>query len=127
MNPSELPSPRATSDIVKLGQDIAIARKRRHFTQQRLAEGAGINVATVRRLEQGDAGVSLGVLAMVMLTLGESGRLGNLLDIAKDDIGLLTSINELPKRVRSIGRPRKVGSSSGPALSNKSNSEPEVW
>ena len=92
---------RADADLRKLGADIAIARKLRRFTQQRLADGAGVNVATIRRLERADdAGVSLGVLAMVLLTLGESGRLGDLLDIAKDDIGLVISINALPQRVR---------------------------
>jgi len=101
------PSRRAVADLEKLGEDITIARKRRRVTQRRLAEGAGVNVATIRRLERGEVGVSLGVLAMVLLTLGESGRLGNLLDVAKDDIGLVLGINELPKRVRPK-RQRKV-------------------
>jgi transcriptional regulator with XRE-family HTH domain len=92
---------RAQAELVKLGADIAVARKRRRFTQQRLADGAGVNVATIRRLEQGDAGISLGVLAMVFVVLGESGRLGDLLDVAKDDIGLVLGINALPQRVRS--------------------------
>jgi transcriptional regulator with XRE-family HTH domain len=92
--------PSAGAELAKLGADIAVARKRRRFTQQRLADGAGVNVATIRRLERGDSGVSLGVLAMVLLTLGESGRLAALLDVAKDDIGLVLSINELPRRVR---------------------------
>jgi transcriptional regulator with XRE-family HTH domain len=95
-----IPSRYVTSELAKLGGDIAIARKRRRFTQLRLADGAGVNVATIRRLEKGEGGVSLGVLAMVLLTLGESGRLGNLLDAAKDDIGLVLGINELPQRVR---------------------------
>ncbi|MDR0781608.1 MAG: helix-turn-helix domain-containing protein [Pseudomonadales bacterium] len=104
MKEKALPSIRATAELAKLGADIAVARKRRRFTQQRLADGAGVNVATIRRLERGDAGVSLGVLAMVLLTLGESGRLEVLLDAAKDDIGLVLGINELPQRVRSKGR-----------------------
>jgi transcriptional regulator with XRE-family HTH domain len=104
MNVKATPSLRASAELAKLGADIAVARKRRRFTQQRLADGAGVNVATIRRLERGDAGVSLGVLAMVLLTLGESGRLGDLLDVAKDDIGLVLAVNELPQRVRAKGR-----------------------
>ena len=50
----KIPSLRADAELRKLGADIAVARKRRRFTQQRLAEGAGVNVATIRRLEQGD-------------------------------------------------------------------------
>ncbi|MDR2014704.1 MAG: helix-turn-helix domain-containing protein [Azoarcus sp.] len=100
MEKNIIPSRYAASELAKLGCDIAIARKRRRFTQMRLADGAGVNVATIRRLEKGEGGVSLGVLAMVLLTLGESGRLGNLLDVAKDDIGLVLGVNELPQRVR---------------------------
>jgi transcriptional regulator with XRE-family HTH domain len=94
-----LPSPRAQSELKKLGADIAIARKRRRFTQQRLADGAGVTVKTIRCLEQGQGSVSLGTLAMVLMTLGESGRLADLMDVATDDIGLAISINQLPKRV----------------------------
>jgi transcriptional regulator with XRE-family HTH domain len=119
-----LPSLRAHAELAKLGADIAVARKRRHFTQQRLADGAGVNVATIRRLEKGDAGVSSGVLAMVLLTLGESGRLGNLLDAAKDDIGLVLGINELPQRVRSKGR-NKAQPKLPPA--NGGSREPEAF
>lgn len=100
MSKTPIPSLRAQAELLKLGSDIAIARKRRRFTQRRLAEGAGVNVATIRRLEKGDAGVSLGVLAMTLMTLGESDRLSRLLDIAQDDIGLVLSVNELPQRVR---------------------------
>ncbi|SEQ88281.1 Helix-turn-helix domain-containing protein [Faunimonas pinastri] len=99
---------RMEAELRKLGDDIAIARKKRRFTQQRLAEGAGVNVATIRRLEKGDGGVALSVLAMVLLTLGENGRLSKLMDIASDDIGLARDVAQLPKRVRPKGtrRPR---------------------
>ncbi|GHT81268.1 hypothetical protein AGMMS49960_16710 [Betaproteobacteria bacterium] len=62
-----------------------------------------MTVSTIRRLENGDPGVSVGTLAMVFLTLGESGRLADLLDIGKDDIGLALSVSTLPRRVRSSG------------------------
>ena len=120
-----IPSIRAAAELRKLGADIAIARKRRRFTQQRLADGAGVNVATIRRLERADAGVSLGVLAMVLLTLGERDRLGDLLDIAKDDIGLVLSVNALPQRVRAKGR-SKSGVPGSPN-SRDSRPGPEVF
>ena len=117
MNEKGAPSIRVGAELAKLGTDIAVARKRRRFTQQRLADGAGVNIATIRRLERGDAGISLGVLAMVLLTLGESGRLGALLDVAKDGIGLVLAVNELPQRVRVKGRgkasPRLPGAGGG--------------
>lgn len=106
-----IPSLQAERNLRKLGQDIAIARKRRQFTQKRLAMGASVNVATIRRLENGDPGVSLGTLAMVLLVLGESARMGDLLDVARDDVGLTLSVTALPKRVREPGRKPPSGSS----------------
>lgn len=104
MKKANLPSIRAQNELKKLGADIAFARKRRSMTQARLAEGAGINVSTVRRLEAGDHGISLGVLAMVLLVLGELGRLGNLIDNSRDEIGLGLANQRLPQRVRSKGK-----------------------
>ncbi|ADU11796.1 helix-turn-helix domain-containing protein [Asticcacaulis excentricus] len=100
MKKTNLPSIRAQNELKKLGADIAAARKRRSITQARLAEGAGINVSTVRRLESGDHGISLGVLAMVLVVLGEPSRLGGLLDGAKDEVGLMLDTQNLPQRVR---------------------------
>ena len=102
-----IPSLRAQRDLRKLGQDISIARKRRRFTQKQLAESASVNVSTIRRLENGDAGISLGTLAMVMLVLGESQRFADLLDVAKDDVGLTLSVVDLPKRVRGPNQKRQ--------------------
>lgn len=86
--------------VKKFGKDLAVARRRRNFTQQRLADGAGVGVATVRRLEAGDPGVSLGNLAMILNALGEAERLANLIDIGRDDIGLIMGVGSLSKRIR---------------------------
>lgn len=131
-----LPSKKATSALQKLGHDVQIARKRREFTQQRLADGAGISRATLQKVEVGDPGVSLGALAMVLLALGESDRLEQLLDVASDDVGLAIAIRDLPQRVRSPRSEAKPSASGPPATSNAtvrpgvptaSGSEPEVF
>jgi transcriptional regulator with XRE-family HTH domain len=96
----------------KLGKDVAIARRRRGFSQQRLADGASIGVATVRRLEAGDPGVSIGNLLMILVALGETNRLADMLDIAKDDIGLLMETNRLPQRIRTRRQMVEDGESS---------------
>lgn len=129
-----LPSKKATSALEKLGHDVQIARKRREFTQQRLADGAGISRATLQKVEAGDPGVSLGALAMVLLALGESDRLGQLLDVARDDVGLAIAVRDLPQRVRS---PRLQATPGGqrstpsatvrPGAPTASSSEPEVF
>ena len=71
---------------------------------------------------------------MVLLALGESDRLGQLLDVARDDVGLTIAVRDLPQRVRS---PRSQTKPSGqrttpdvtvrPAGPTASSSEPEVF
>lgn len=104
-------SPRAMRGLKKLGADLAIARKRRRIRQAELAEGAGVHISTIRRLEAGDPGVSLATLSMVMLVLGEPDRLGQLIDMSVDDIGLTISASDLPQRVR---KPKRSKGDGGP-------------
>jgi len=129
-----LSSKKAASVLEKLGHDVQIARKRREFTQQRLADGAGISRATLQKVEAGDPGVSLGALAMVLLALGESDRLGQLLDVARDDVGLAIAVRDLPQRVRGPrsqakpSRPRTTPDATvRPDVPTASGSEPEVF
>jgi transcriptional regulator with XRE-family HTH domain len=111
MRKHTLPSVNALNGLKKLGADISAARKRRKITQQRLADGAGVTLPTIRRLESGDPGVSLATLAMVLVVLGEGKRLANLLDVAADDVGMMLENQQLPQRVRV---PRKKPPASKP-------------
>ena len=103
-----LPSLAAQNALRKLGADICVARKRRKMTQRRLADGAGVSLPTIRRLENGEAGVSLATLAMVFVVLGKIRRLADLCDSGRDDIGLLLANQQLPKRVRSAQKPSRA-------------------
>ena len=60
----------------------------------------GVSVSTLRALEAGEPGVSMGSLAMALLSLGVLSRLDDLGDVGQDDIGLLMDIDALPQRVR---------------------------
>lgn len=100
-----------------LGRDIQIARKKRRLPVADFAARMGVSQGTVVRLERGEPGVGLGSVAMAFLALGELRRLGNLLDVSRDDTGLMLDLDSLPQRIR---RPRLVtpsssaqGSSSG--------------
>jgi len=108
MSPKLLPSNAARAELCSLGEHISIARKRRRMTIRRLAEAASVTAETVRRLEKGEPGVSVGTLAMVLLVLEGSGRLGSLLDPSTDDIGIIISVNDLPKRVREKGKSKSA-------------------
>jgi transcriptional regulator with XRE-family HTH domain len=96
--PLPLPVERA---IRKFGGDISLARRRRHISQASLAERMGASVSTVRRMEKGDVRVPIHFFARALHVFGEIQALENLLDTAKDDIGLMLMDERLPKRVRS--------------------------
>lgn len=95
-----LPQP-AERAVQKLGSDISLARRRRHISQASLAERMGASLSTVRRMEQGDVRVPIHFFARALHVFGEIQALENLLDTAKDDIGLTLMDAKLPKRVRS--------------------------
>ena len=87
--------------IYKLGSDISLARRRRHFSQASLAERMGASLSTVRRMEQGDIRVPIHFYARALHVFGEIQALERLLDTPNDDIGLMLMDENLPKRVRS--------------------------
>ncbi len=60
----------------------------------------GVSQGTVMRIEKGEPGVGLGSLAMAFLALGELNRLGDLLDVSRDDTGLMLDLESLPRRIR---------------------------
>lgn len=97
-SPVPLPVGRA---IRKLGGDISLARRRRHISQASLAERMGASLSTVRRMEKGDLRVPIHFFARALHVFGEMQSLENLLDTAKDGIGLTLMDENLPKRVRS--------------------------
>lgn len=98
--PLPLPVKRA---LAKLGQDIHSARVRRRITTTIMAERAFITRMTLRKVERGDPGVSLGIYATVMFVLGLAPRIADLADSRSDEVGLQLEEERLPKRVRVAG------------------------
>lgn len=84
----------------KLGRDIRDARLRRRIPMAVVAERASTTRKTVMRIEQGDPGVSMGLLASVLFVLGLSDRLAEVADVRHDAQGLALEEERLPKRVR---------------------------
>lgn len=86
--------------VEKFGKDLALARRRRRFSQGTMAERIGISVASLRRLEKGDPSLSWGAIARALHVLGDLDKLNALLDTARDDIGLVLMDEQLPRRIR---------------------------
>ncbi|NOQ22397.1 MAG: hypothetical protein GQ565_07090 [Candidatus Aegiribacteria sp.] len=84
----------------KLGQDIRDARRRRRIPTAILAERASISRTTLAKLEKGNPGVSLGIFATVLFSLGMSDRLADLADVRHDRTGIALEEENLPKRIR---------------------------
>lgn len=59
-----------------------------------------VDVRTLRRLEEGDPGVALGVYACALWALGLLKKLNELTDPRNDDVGHALALHDLPKRVR---------------------------
>jgi transcriptional regulator with XRE-family HTH domain len=95
--PVPLPVERA---IAKLGNDLALARRRRHISQASLATRIGASVSTIKRMENGDMRIPLRFIARALYEFGELDRLASLIDTANDDIGLTLADQRLPRRVR---------------------------
>lgn len=86
--------------LMKLGADISIARRRRDITAELMAERAFMTRNTLRRIERGDAGVSIASYATVLFVLGMTERLADLADPGADPLGRELAEEQLPKRVR---------------------------
>jgi transcriptional regulator with XRE-family HTH domain len=100
-----LPAP-ARRALRKLGSDIRDARVRRRLTAAIIAERARIDPATLRRIEHGMPGASLGALATVLFVLGLADRLADVADASSDSVGRALDDERLPKRVR-MPRPKE--------------------
>lgn len=86
--------------LQKLGHDLAVARKRRRMSKTEMAERMMVNLKTVDRMERGDPGVGVGMVATALWVLGVSRRLGDLIAPESDGTGLREDIERLPRDFR---------------------------
>ena len=100
---STIQQPAVKRLLEQLGENIRVARLRRGFSMQLVAERAGMSRTTLRSIERGEAGVTLGAYANVLHSLGLHADLGL---VARDDeLGRKLQDAELPTRSRAPRRP----------------------
>ena len=99
--------PRAAKQaLAKLGDDIAVARKKRRISTVSMAERAFISRGTLYKVERGDPSVSIGIYATVLAILGLGDRLGQAADRRDDSLGLDIDEDRLPRKVQPRRRSR---------------------
>lgn len=108
MATSPIPAP-VVRAMVRVGQNISLARRRRNLTQSDLAARIGVTVNTVRRLEDGHPGVALQHIARAMQVFGELEQLEMLLDTSKDAIGMALQDEKLPKIIQPARGKKNAG------------------
>jgi transcriptional regulator with XRE-family HTH domain len=89
--------PRVARLLDGLGAHLKLARLRRKYSAEIVAQRAGITRRTLSKVEQGDPAVALGVYARVMQVL----RL-------EDDLALLAKDDELGRKLQDAGITAKL-------------------
>lgn len=104
---SKWPTPRPVQRALRqFGEDIVTWRKLQSLTAAQVADRAGVNVTTLRRLEHGEGSIGLENTFRVARALGLLDKLASALDPYATDVGRLRTEERLPERVR---RPRSGG------------------
>lgn len=70
--------PATAAAIEKLGADLAVARLRRKESLKTWAKRMGVSVPTLQRLEAGDPGVGIGIVATALWLIKRDGELRSL-------------------------------------------------
>ena len=90
------PQPSVHRLLVQLGENIRLARLRRRFSMRLVAERAGMSLPTLRSIENGRAGTTLGAYANVLHCLG-----------LHDDLALVARDDVLGRKLQDAGLPTR--------------------
>ena len=99
---SSIPLPAARA-LRKLGEDLALARRKRGISTEDMAARLFVTRATLHRLEKGDPRVAIGTVATAAFVLQLIDRLANVAAPETDALALSLDEERVPKRIR---RPR---------------------
>ena len=94
--------PATLAAIERLGADLAVARLRRKESLKTWAQRMGVSVPTLQRLEAGDPGVGIGIVATALWLIQRDGELGTLAAPEHDQGAIEMDVREAV----SLGRAR---------------------
>lgn len=104
----------------QLGERLRLARRRRRLTAKQVAEWAGMTPVTLRSLEKGSSGVTMGAYLAVMQVLGADSDLDLLLK--NDPLGRElqdAALSPRPRAAKKIATPAQQREVSEPARATK--------
>ncbi|MGV8887153.1 MAG: helix-turn-helix domain-containing protein [Pseudomonas sp.] len=114
--------PRIARLLTDLGERLKLARLRRRLTAKQVAERAGMSVMTLRSLESGGAGVTIGAYLSVMHVLGLEQDLNKVGE--SDEMGHRLQDAQLSRaRSPKAKKPRRERSITAAKLSKPSGSQ----
>jgi transcriptional regulator with XRE-family HTH domain len=90
--------PKTERRLSRLGERIRAARLRRGLPARLIAERAGMSLMTLRSIENGRAGVTMGAYVAVLHVLGLDGDLDRVAEV--DALGRDLQDANLPRRAR---------------------------
>jgi transcriptional regulator with XRE-family HTH domain len=90
--------PAAADALRRLGEHLAIARVRRKQSQRAWAQRLGVSVPTLIRLERGEPGGSIGLLATALWLIGRAQELPELAAPVHDRGALESDVRAAVKR-----------------------------
>ena len=93
--------PKQKRMLQTMGNQIRLARLRRNYTMQEMAERTQLSRSTITKIEAGDEGVAMGSYFRVLIALALD---QDILLLAKDDVlgrKLQDAKLEIPKRAKS--------------------------
>ncbi|HQY09558.1 MAG: helix-turn-helix domain-containing protein [Burkholderiales bacterium] len=88
---------------LRIGERLAVARKRRRLTLRELAAKAGISYDTARAVEAGNLQTGFGAYLAMLWAMGLDSEIQAFADPERDEEGKQLELSRLPQRVR----PRK--------------------
>jgi transcriptional regulator with XRE-family HTH domain len=97
---SHAPPAAVEQTVAQVGRNIAIARLRRGWRQQDVADKAGITRATLVGIEQGKLGTGFGAYVAVLWALGLHEGVAQIAAPDADAEGSTLEIARLPRRAR---------------------------
>jgi DNA-binding XRE family transcriptional regulator len=89
-----------TTAAQRFGENVRLARVRRHMTQEELAQACGITRKTLYALEKGASGATVATAFTVLWKLGLLSTAAALADPDADEHGRILEAARRPKRVR---------------------------